>query len=110
MQASTSDIAFSSRLGGLGQGSLGALPATSTGGGSSLGSVSSTGPATSSGGGTGTVTPAASSSSGGGTPLATTPASSTSDGARGGAMAAVALGGLALTGTRTRQDLRERSR
>ena len=108
VQASTSDIAFSSRLGGLGQGSLGALPASGTGG-SSLGSLSGTTPVASSGGDTGAVsTPEAPSS--GGTPLATTPASSTSDGARGGAMAAVALGGLALVALTAEADRRRMRR
>jgi len=111
VQASTSDIAFSSRLGGLGQGSLGALPSSGTGG-SSLGSVSSTGTgaALPTGGGSAAVPEVAPSSSGGGTPLATTPASSSSDGARGGAMAAVALGGLVLVALTAEADRRRMRR
>ena len=109
VQASTSDIAFSSRLGGLGQGSLGALPSTSSGG-SSLGPTASSSPVAPSGGGTDTVTTPEVPTSGGDTPLATTPASSTSDGTRGGAMAAVALGGLALVALTAEADRRRMRR
>jgi hypothetical protein len=109
VQASTSDIAFSSRLGGLGQGSLGAVPSSSSGG-SSLGSISSSTPVVPSSGGTGTATTPEVATSGGDTPLATTPASSTSDGARGGAMAAVALGGLALVALTAEADRRRMRR
>jgi hypothetical protein len=109
VQASTADIAYSSRLGGLGQGSLGALPSSSSGGGSSLGSVSSS-PVASSGGGSTGVPSAEAPASDGGTPLDTTPASSTSDGSRGGAMAAVSLGGLALVALTAEADRRRMRR
>lgn len=110
VQASTSDIAFSSRLGGLGQGSLGALPSSSSGGSSLGSSISSSTPAVPSSGGTGTATTPEVATSGGDTPLVTTPASSTSDGARGGAMAAVALGGLALVALTAEADRRRMRR
>ncbi|HYD10938.1 MAG TPA: hypothetical protein VEA78_12625, partial [Acidimicrobiales bacterium] len=109
VQASTSDISFSSRLGGLGQGSLGALPSSGSGG--SLGSLSGTGSVSPPSGGTGEAPsaeePAASE---GDEPLTATPASSTSDGARGGAMAAVALGGLALVALTAEADRRRMKR